>query len=171
MFDKQIRIYGKHADIIRKYSKDKQGADEQHFLVDDNEGNSKNIYLFENILQCYMCAAMIGIISRKKADVDTNRDKTANIFADILIKNRANLLRIYQHMILMENSEGSVDGTIKKAFSINKTNSDDEEAKVEAYVRGGLEIIDEYFSSCNSYEDVANKLMDFLDEYGVNIDE
>ena len=46
MFDKQIRLYGKHADIIRKYSKDKQGADEQHFIVDNHEGQEKNIYIF-----------------------------------------------------------------------------------------------------------------------------
>ena len=171
MFDKQIRIYGKHADIIRKYSKDKQGSDEQHFLVDDNEGKQKNIYLFENILQCYMCAAMVGISNRKTAEADSNKDKTANIFADILFKNRSNLQRIYQHMILSENSEETVDGTIKKAFSINKANADTEEDRVAAYVRGGLEIIDNYFSSCSSYEDVANKLMDFLDEFGVRIDE
>lgn len=171
MFDKQIRLYGKHADIIRKYSKDKQGADEQHFIVDNHEGQEKNIYIFENILQCYMVAAMIGIINKKTVPVDSNRDKTANIFADILIKNRDNLKRIYQHMILSENPEDTVDGTIKRAFSISNANAESEESRLEGYVRGGLEIIDEYFSSCTSYEDVANKIMDFLDDYGVDLNE
>lgn len=134
MFKKQIRLYGKYADIIRKYSKDKQGADEQHFLIDDNEGEEKNVYIFENILQCYMCAAMIGIINKKTMPQDSNRDKTANIFADILFKNRHNLMRIYQHMILSEESEESTDSVIKRAFSINVANPDQEQEKFDGYV-------------------------------------
>lgn len=167
MFKKQIRLYGKYADIIRKYSKDKQGADEQHFLIDDNEGEEKNVYIFENILQCYMCAAMIGIINKKTMPQDSNRDKTANIFADILFKNRHNLMRIYQHMILSEDNEESIDSVIKRAFSINVSNPDQEQEKFDGYVRGGLLIIDDWFNNCKSYEDVANQLIDFIYEYGI----
>ncbi len=166
MFEKQIRLYGKYADIIRKYSKDKQGADEQHFLLDDNEGNEKNVYIFENILQCYMCAAMLGIINKKSMPQDSNRDKTANIFADILLKNRGNLYRVYQHMVLSEETTESIDLVVKKAFSINIVNPDQEQEKIDGYVRGGLLIIDEWFGNCKTYEDVANKLIDFMYEYG-----
>ena len=118
-----------------------------------------------------MTAAMVGIISKKTAPVDNNRDKTANIFADILAKKRDNLIRIYRHMVLSENDEETVDGTIKKAFSISNSNSDEAEAKIESYVRGGLEIIDSYFCECKSYEDVANKIMDFIDDFGFTYDD
>lgn len=167
MFEKQIRLYGKYADIIRKYSKDKQGSDEQHYLIDNNEGAENNVYIFENILQCYMCAAMLGIINKKTMPQDSNREKTANIFADILAKNRHNLMRIYQHMILSEENDESIDATVKKAFSINISNPDFAQEKMDSYVRGGLLIIDEWFNNCKSYEDLANKIIDFVYEYGI----
>ena len=167
MFDKQIRLYGKYADIIRKYSKDKQGADEQHFIIDNNEGTENNVYIFENILQCYMCAAMIGIINKKTMPQDSNREKTANIFVDILSKHRHNLMRIYQHMILSEDTDESIDSAVKRAFSINISNPDEAQEKINSYVRGGLLIIDEWFNNCKSYEDVANQLIDFIYEYGI----
>ena len=172
MFTKQIRFYGKHADIMRKYSKDKQGADAQHFIVTNNSGEKKVIYLFDTILQCYMVAAMLGIINKRTADIDnTKTSSTANIFADILIKNKPTLERIYQHMVLSEESDLSVDGLVKKAFTINKGDQDDiEEKRLEAYVRGGLEIIDEKFNSCQTYEDVANAILDLNEEYRVDLD-
>ena len=59
----------------------------------------------------------------------------------------------------------SIDDSIKKAFSINKLNEDAEQEKLEDYVRGGLEIIDEIFSGCKTYEDVANCIIDLKDRY------
>ena len=173
MFTKQIRFYGKHADIMRKYSKDKQGSDAQHYVVTNNAGEKKIIYLFETILQCYMVAAMLGIINKRTAEVDNSKSSsTANIFADILLKNKGTLERIYQHMVLSEESELSVDGIIKKAFTINKGDQDDiEEKRLESYVRGGLEIIDEKFSTCQTYEDVANAILDMNEDYRVDLDE
>lgn len=173
MFTKQIRFYGKHADIMRKYSKDKQGADAQHFTVINNSGEKKVIYLFETILQCYMVAAMLGIINKRTAEVDTSKStSTANIFADILIKNKGYLERIYHHLILSEKGNLTADGIIKKAFTINKGEQDElEEKRLESYVRGGLEIIDEKFSSCQTYEDVANAIIDLNEDYRVDLDE
>ena len=163
MFDKQIRLYGRHADILKKYSKDKQGENEMHFDVDNNEGTKKTIYIFDNMLQCYMVAAMLGINNKKKANLDTDKNTYATIFADVLIKNRSNLMRIYSHMILSSDSNEDVDSKIKKAFSINSSDADANQEELDSYVRGGLEIIDDTFSKCASYEDVSNSILDLLD--------
>ena len=163
MFDKQIRLYGKHADILKKYSKDKQGENEVRFEVDNNEGSKKTIYIFDSMLQCYMVAAMLGINNKKKAEVDSDKNKYATIFADIIIKNRSNLQRIYSHMILTDDSIDDVDAKIKKAFSIKSSDSDSEQDRLDSFVRGGLELIDEYFGNCASYEDVSNSILDLLD--------
>lgn len=167
MFNKQIRIIGIHGDYIRKYSKDKQGENTQYFTLDDNEGHIGNYYIFDNILQCFMCAAMIGIIEDKASPVDNTKTTPANIFAEIVVKNHNNLQRIYQHMVLTKDTQLSIDGRIKKAFSVDKCNEDVEEERLYSYVRGGLEIINNYFSSCKTFEDVSNAIVNLTDKYSL----
>ncbi len=167
MFDKQIRLTGIHADYIRKYSKDKQGENAAFFTLDNNEGKTDNYYLFDSILQCYMCSAMIGIINNRTAPVDNTKTTPANIFAEIINKNRNNLERIYHHMVIATYTDLSVDSRIKKAFSVNKENESVEEERLNAFVRGGLEIINEKFSNCKTFEDVANAVYELTTEYSL----
>lgn len=171
MFSKQIRITGIHGDYLRKYSKDKQGENTQYFTLDDNEGHMGNYYIFENILQCFMCAAMIGIIEGKLAAPDNSKTTPANIFADIVNKNYDNLMRIYQHMILTRDLDLSIDARIKKAFSVDKSNEDAEEERIYSYARGGLEIINDYFKDCKTFEDVANAIVELSDKYSINMND
>ncbi len=158
MFSKQIRFTGKHAAILQKYSKDKGGDQDIPFKVSNNDGVEKTISLFDTKIQCYMVAAMLGIIKNRTADIDKNLPN-ANIFVDVLNKKRSSLERIYHHMILSENNDDSIDSKVKKAFSIvPDEKADEEQKKLEDYVRGGLEILDEYFCECKSYEDVCNAM-------------
>lgn len=160
MFSKQIRFVGKHAAILQKYSKDKGGDQDIPFKVSNNDGSEKIIYLFDTKIQCYMVAAMLGIIKRRTAEIDKNLPN-ANIFVDVLNKNRASLERIYHHMVLGDNNEESTDSKIKKAFSlIADEKCDEEQKKLEDFVRGGLEILDEIFGECKTYEDVCNSMYD-----------
>lgn len=167
MFEKQIRLTGIHADYIRKYSKDKQGENTAFFTLDNNEGKTDNYYVFDSILQCYMCAAMIGIIEKRTSPVDNTKTTPANIFAEIVNKNRNNLERIYHHMVLTTYTDMSIDARIKKAFSVDKENEAEEEEKFNSYVRGGLEIINERFNDCKTFEDLANALHDLADDYTI----
>ncbi len=170
MFDKNIKIYGKYSDIIKKYSKDKQSSDQLKFTVTNNDGKTRDIYIFDTMIQCYMVAAMLGIVNKRTAEPDKDRTKSINIFAEVILKeeNQRNLNRIYQHMILSEENDNSIDAKIKEAFSINRNgSSEDQMERINAYVRGGLEIIDEYFSKCSDYESVCNAIYDLLDSVSV----
>lgn len=164
MFKNPIRFTGKHALILQKYSKDKGSEQDIPFQVSNNSNEKKLIYIFETRLHCYMVAGMFGIIKNRKADIDTDKSNnaTATIFADILDKQRSNLERMYHQMVLTRNDDLSADERIKKAFSIIPDDQcDAEQKKLEDYVRGGLEVIDEMFSLCLTYEDVCNKMYEF----------
>ncbi len=164
MFKNPIRFTGRHAYILQKYSKDKGSEQDISFPVSNHSGETKLIYIFDTRLKCYMTAGMLGIINDRKSGIDTDRtyNATATIFADILEKERMNLQRIYHHMVLIRGGTLSPDEKIKKAFSILvDEESDLEQKKLENYVRGGLEILDEIFSPCQSYEEVCNKIYDF----------
>ena len=165
MFKKLIRFYGKHADIMQKYCKDKGGEQDVSFIVSNNGGEQKNIYIFENRINIYLVGGMLGIIKQKKADVDKSTSTYSSIMPEMLEKQRANLERMYHHMVLTESNALSPDAKIKDAFSVNKTDQqwDEEQKKLEDYVRGGLEIIDGIFGQCKTYEDVCNAMFELKD--------
>ncbi len=170
MFRKNIRFIGKHAEILQKYSKDKGAETNVSFMISNQSGEVKNIYIFETRLYCYMVAGMLGIINNKSVEEDReNKNMSATIFAEILNNNQQNLERLYHHMVLSENNELSVDGKIKKAFSIVPDDKcDEEQHKLENYVRGGLEIIDEVFKDCKTYEDICNAFYSFKEMLDLN---
>lgn len=169
MFDSQIVFYGKHAEVFHKYCKQQSSDIKSPFLIDDNDGNSNDFYIFNTNFNCYIVAALLGIINDKKEEIDNNKEiKPASIFADMLTKpvNARTLKRIYQHMVLKNNKEKDADARIKEAF---KDLSDDEskikQKEFEDYVRGGLTIIDEKFKDCKSYEDICDSLIFLIDDY------
>lgn len=166
MFNDQIRIYGKHANIIKKYSPDKQASETNYFRV----GNSYNddtdyTYIFSDMFECYMVSAMLGIINDRKAEIDKTQTTPANIFAEKVIKGKNNLERIFKHMVFTRYDWLNIDQKVKKAFELEHSKED--EQNFDSYVRGGLEIIDERFKKCQTLEDIANALADLLDSYGV----
>ena len=163
MFDNQIKLSGKYAEIIKKYSVDKQADEQFKFNVVDNNHNHFNIHIFETMIQTYMVAAMIGIIEGKKIETDNASKPTATIFEEALSKNKNELNRIVQYMILCEMNGKSVDEKIKNAFSLKKSDNLDKE--VTKYARYGLEVIDNTFNECQTLEDVVNCIIDFRDEF------
>lgn len=165
MFKKLVRMYGKHADIMQKYCKDKGGDQDVSFIVSNNSGEQKNIYIFDNRVHIYMVGGMLGIIKNRQADVDKSTPTYSSIMPEMLEKQRSNLERMYHHMVLAENNLLTADAKIKEAFSVKKTDEqwDEEQKKLENYVRGGLEIIDEIFGKCKTYEDVCNAMFDLRD--------
>lgn len=71
-------------------------------------------------------------------------------------------------MILKEESE-DVDLRIKKAFSMEKEEEEDKnlQKELDAYMRAGLEIINDYFKDCANYTDLGNELLQFLTDYSL----
>lgn len=163
MFKSQVRLIGKHALIMQKLCKDKSLEQEYKFIVIDNPDG---VYIFNRRVDCYMTAAMLGIVNQRTAEEDhdkTYKDVDVSIFVDVLEKERPNLERIYEHMIFAENDGLTPEEKVKKAFSYG--NSEDwkiEQNRFDDYVRGGLEILDECFMSCDSYESICNKIIDLV---------
>lgn len=165
MFDKDIRIFGKHAEIIKKYSKDNSSESEYKFDLLDNEGKSHTSYIFETMIGLYMCAGMIGIIEGKKVNFSSeNKNIYANIMTEQVHKNKNNLNRVVQYMVLCS-SEGSADKRIKDAFRLRDSNDIELEKELMSYCCAGLEIIDNWFKDCTTYENLANELLSFLNHY------
>lgn len=162
MFKKLVRFYGKHAYTIQKYCKDKGGEQDVPFVVNNNTGEEKTIYIFENRAYLYLVAGMLGIIKKRTAPIDHSINIYSSIMPEMLEKQRENLERMYHHMILSEDDGLNPDSKIKKAFTIKKSDEewDEEQKRLESYVRGGLEIIAEIFDKCKSYEDVCNAMYD-----------
>lgn len=163
MFKKQIRLYGKHALIMQKYCKDKGGEQEVSFSISNNDGKTiDHFYVFETRIQIYMVASMLGILNKSEVEEDADKKIYSSIMADMVEKQRINLERIYQYMILCDDSLESADAKIKKAFSLIPTDEecDNQQHKLENYVRGGLEIIDNYFKDCKTYEDICNAIIE-----------
>ncbi len=159
MFQSQISLYGKHAELLKKYSRDKQG-EKVLFVVTDNTGKEKEVFLFDNYIQGYMVSAMLGIFLKKTVQDDGNRSSEAKIFADILAKKKGDLDTIVEFMLLTENDE-NIDRKIRNAFSLDRDNEIELERRLTGYVRGGLEVIDEWFGKCKTYEDIANQILLF----------
>ncbi len=168
MFKNQIRLYGKHAEYLKRYSRDKQAEEKYEFNVTALNGVTTPIYIFDTMIECYMVAAMIGIIEKRKSSEDKNKSIYANIMADTVYGRVDILKRISHFMILVDDSlDLSVDGKIKKAFSIDKEDDEQLEEEMNAYVRGGLEIINEAFKDAETLEDVVNQIAIFFDKYKI----
>lgn len=163
IFQGQIKIIGKHADIMQKYCKEKGSNQDISFRITNNDGESKVFYLFETRINIYMCAGMLGIIYNRKSDVDKSTSTSSSVMTDMIGKQMENLLIMYRYMVLGRTTDSPND-KIKRAFSLNKT--DEEEQKelkeLEDYVRGGLEIIDERFKDVKTYDDLAAKIFDLV---------
>lgn len=173
MFKKAIRFYGKHAAIMQKYCKDKGGDQQILFPISNNDGKTiDHFYVFETRIQIYMVAAMLGIINKSSIEEDNDKMVYSSIMADMVDKQRRKLERIYQYMILTDESLGTADAKIKKAFSLISTDEecDSQQHKLENYVRGGLEIIDGYFKDCKTYEDICNAIIEMNSSLGMNKD-
>ncbi len=171
MFSNPIRIYGIYSQIAKKYSKDNSNDKSEDFILIDNEGKKsieRKIYIFETLLDCYMTAMMLGIVNDKKEPEDSDKTIYATVFADILVKKREQLERIYQHMVLTRYVDLDVNARIKKAFSIIKEEDKKEELEnLKSYMRGGLLIIDDYFKNCATIEDFCIKIIDFKNDYSI----
>lgn len=165
MFKKQIRLYGKHAAIMQKYCSFKGGEQGSPLIISNNDGEQRPFYLFETRVGMYMVGAMLGIICGKQAEEDPDKSVNTTIMVEMLEKERGNLERVYHHMILAEDSGASADAKIKKAFSIIPTDEkcDAEQCRLENYVRGGVEIIDDIFKDAKNYEDVCNGIIELND--------
>lgn len=167
MFNNDIRMYGKHAKIIKKYSKSRNHEEQNQFLIRDFNGKESDCVLFDTMMQAYLVSCALGIAENKQSKAETSGDEYATIFTDVINKSRDNLIKLVQFMLLVENNDLSVEAKVKKAFNIQNVTNKDLEEKLKSYACGGLEILDSYFSECKTQENVVDKIADLNKKYSV----
>jgi len=170
MFNNDIRIYGKHAAIMKRYSKSSSNANSD-YKVNDIDNDLKDFYIFSNYYNCFTTAAILGIIENRKSESSNDKSVDATIFASKLVAKKDDLTNLYQSMIFTDDDGLDADKKIKKAFRVLDSDEKIKEAKglFLSYVFGGLEIIDEKFNDCNTTEDVVNCISDLLIDYPIEM--
>ncbi len=167
MFNSDIRVYGNHAKILKRYSKSRNRDELNQFLIKDFSGVERECALFDTMMQTYLVSCALGIAKSKQAKVETSGDEYATIFTDMISKNRSKLTKLIQFMLLVENNNLSTEAKVKKAFSVQNSSNKDLEEKLKAYACGGLEILNSYFCECKTQEEVVNAIEDLNSDYSV----
>ena len=136
-----------------------------------------NKSLFNRNLDVYVLAPIIGFLYNRTAALDTS-GKTANVLFDAMSKELNTLKFNYRLIMLLDKKhEPEFDNRIDKAFRFfGKPQAEPDEARYEAYVRGGVDILfEKLIEQANSEEDYLNNLYDFMEEfeerYGQSTDE
>ena len=150
MFDKEIKITGKHANYVTKLS--------------SKFGNTTAKFFDRNV-DVYIQASIIGFLFQNKKSIDASSDDTAHIFRDQVLKCKQDL-EFNKQVILLLDKEYEPDEAkrIDKAFrNFGKDKSDIE--LFEAYVRGGIEILyEKLIENASTSDDYVQKLCVFTDE-------
>ncbi len=171
MFNKNLRLTGKHAKILKRYSKDKQAEETQNFTVFSDlptESHKKyDIYLFNTLYDCFITATLIGIIEDRKAESDNSIDVNATIFSDKLNASQNEIDRVFKLLVFTKYNL-TLDEKIKKVFTLEKVDDEMDEKIFLDYTRGGLEIIDEKFSSSQNIRDVLISIKEIIEKYSLN---
>lgn len=161
MFDKDMKIYGKHATYWKALTQ----------LPGNAVETSNNFKIFENYIYVYMLAPIIGLINGKKAYLDPNDSSkdSAGMLSEVQIKNSAKLKYIYRLIVLTDDSEGlSNEQKINRAF---REDYNEEEVKkgmelYTAYFLGGLEILyDMFVTNCVTDDDYIQKMYYFVSDF------
>ncbi|MBD5410224.1 MAG: hypothetical protein HDR53_03995 [Treponema sp.] len=150
MFDKEIKITGKHANYVTKLS--------------SKFGNTTAKFFDRNV-DVYIQASIIGFLFQNKKSIDGSSDDTAHIFRDQVLKCKQDLEFNMQVILLLDKEyEPDEAKRIDKAFrNFGKDKSDIE--LFESYVRGGIEILyEKLIENASTSDDYVQKLCVFTNE-------
>ena len=75
MFNSDIRVYGNHAKILKRYSKSRNRDELNQFLIKDFSGVERECALFDTMMQTYLVSCALGIAKSKQAKVETSGDE------------------------------------------------------------------------------------------------
>jgi hypothetical protein len=168
IFISELKYTGKHAEIIRKFSKAKNTSEETSKLTfnsyDGLAIKNQELILFDTYFNGLVISALIGLKKNHKVKMDSNSSIIpASIFTDILFKNASLLTRIFQFINLIENKPNN-DEKIKKAFNYDYSSSEVNffMEEILQYSCAGLEFINDQLIKVNTLEDVIlaiNKIL------------
>lgn len=161
MFDKDVRIYGKHAN----YWKD---LCELPGNVPDRELHS-NFKIFKSYVDAYILCPLIGFQYNRKGIPDSDKSTNAGMLAEVLSKRQRELKYVYQLIMLLdEDSEPDKDKRLFRAFKFAEETPQDAaliKKNMEtftSYFLGGLEVLhEEFVEQCVDVDDYLNKIYEF----------
>ncbi|MFI3252469.1 MAG: hypothetical protein R3Y60_04945 [bacterium] len=163
MFDTDIKFTGSQANILKKYSKTKQSENTISFILKNVNNNNIDTFIFDTSMDCYMIAAMIGIINNKRSK--KSGEGSVTIFHEKISKCKVELNTISRFANFINNENITVEENIKKSFTATKSDDKEAEVLIDEYVRGGLDVIDNYFKECQTVEDFCSALYLFKEDY------
>lgn len=152
MFDREYSFRGIHAERVNK-------------LTAKFDDSTK---LFERNFDVYIIAPIVGFMYGRKADIDRESDETTKIWADLLMKEKPNLMFNYRLIMLLDKeNEPNLDKRIDKAFRLyEKEEAKPDEELYEQYVRGGVDVLyEKLMENAESPEDYIKNLYDFIEEF------
>ncbi len=169
MFKKDIKITGKHAYILKKYTPKTTNKDEVVKVKITtkfyNKKREKNLELFHTMFDALTSSMLIGFKLNKTSSEDKDPTFSASILADKLNDNVSQDLisRIYQvYLFTIEKNDLTV--TLKSIFTPNLSKDEEKiiEQKLLTYAYAGLEYLDEIFKNADNSIDYLTKLKTIL---------
>ena len=163
IFTGDIFLKGKHATYAKFFCPTPEKK--------DSFSDRKPADIFKRVIDVYMMAAVIGLEHGLRASEDRASADQAHIHADVINREKLNLVFIFQLVMLVDNSQRlDADAKIARAFK-----NDDIKANFElfnSYVRGGIEWLYERFTEgTTTHDDYISKIQDvvadFKEEYGL----
>lgn len=166
MFDKEIRITGKHA---------------QYMVMLANNFGETGTKLFNRNIDVYVQAPVVGFLFQRKAVKDlvtkdvNGKLPDAHILKDQMLTSKDNLVFNMQLILLLDKDyEPDEEARIDRAFrNFGKDEKDME--LFDAYVRGGIEVLyEKLIQSASNNDTFIDNLRNFTDDinnfFNTNID-
>jgi hypothetical protein len=161
MILKDLKFFGKHADLLKKYSDNRNTAEQvvRNKIRSYKEGkdSEEDLILFDTYFKAFYMAATLGLKHNKKTKMDmTDSTKNATIFAEILGKNSEFIRNLYLYYLFVNTNKEKIDETIKKAFSpsLSAEEISNFSSDITEYACTGLEIINNLLLENRVIEDV-----------------
>lgn len=159
MFDKEVRITGKHAHYM--------------VLLANNFGET-NAKLFNRNIDVYIQAPIVGFLYKKKSIKDVEmKDPNgkvydAHILKDQMINAKDNLVFNMQLILLLDSEyEQNEENRINRAFR-NFGKDERDFTLFESYLLGGIEVLyDHLIANASNADDFIANLSDFTDQINV----
>jgi hypothetical protein len=153
MFDKEYTFRGTHAFKVRSMVK--------------KDSDSK-FPIFDRNMDIYLIAPIVGFMYGRTSSIDTSNNNKTDIFPDIIMKNREELLFNYRLiMLLTEKYEPNLKERITKAFNpYNNEKLIDDEKFYNSFVLGGVDVLyEKLVENAITLDDCLNNLYDFIEDF------